>query len=73
MAQFSERPVTDRHRAAAVEALEVSLASIREQRAAMETELGESGLADDAVVDPEKAQADTLAVAQAEDTRGGEA
>jgi hypothetical protein len=41
MAQFSQRPVTDRHRAAAASALEVSLASIREQRAAVEAELEE--------------------------------
>ncbi len=38
MAQFSERRVTDRHRAKAVQALEVSLASIREYRAAVDPE-----------------------------------
>ena len=35
MAQFSLRPVTDRHRAGAAQALEISLASIREYQAAM--------------------------------------
>jgi hypothetical protein len=38
MAQFSLRPVTDRHRAAAVKALEASLASIRAKRATLESE-----------------------------------
>lgn len=33
LAQFSERPVTDRHRAAAVDALEASLADLRAARA----------------------------------------